>query len=77
MSCDVRCRHGLDPALLWLWHWPVPVAPIRPLAWEPTCAPGEAPKKQKKGIISYQAAIHKVSLSCEPQLRPLVFSPDF
>uniref|UniRef100_A0A8D0Z604 Glycine cleavage system H protein n=1 Tax=Sus scrofa TaxID=9823 RepID=A0A8D0Z604_PIG len=32
MSCGVGCRHGSDPALLWLWHRPVATAPIRPLA---------------------------------------------
>ena len=27
-------RHGLDPALLWLWHRPVVTTPVQPLAWE-------------------------------------------
>ena len=31
-------RHGLDPALLWLWHRPAAAALIRPLAWEPPYA---------------------------------------
>ena len=35
VSCDVGCRRGSDPALLWLWCRPAAVAPIRPLAWEP------------------------------------------
>ena len=50
MRCDVDRRHGLDPALLWLWLWCklVAVAPIRPLAWEPPCAVGAALKKKKK-----------------------------
>ena len=37
-----------DPALLWLWCRPAAVAPIQPLAWEPPCAVGAAPKRQKK-----------------------------
>ena len=44
-------RHGLDPALLWLWHRPVATAPIRPLAWEPpyaVVAAQEMAKRQKK-----------------------------
>ena len=28
MCCGVGCRGGLDPALLWLWHGLVAVAPI-------------------------------------------------
>jgi len=42
VSCGVGCRHGSDPALLWLWHRPVATAPIRPLAWEPPYAAGAA-----------------------------------
>ena len=34
MSCGVVCRHGSDPALLWLWHRLAATAPIQPLAWE-------------------------------------------
>ena len=50
MSCGVGCRHGLDPALLWLWQRLAAVAPIRPLAWEPPYAVGAAleSKKQSK-----------------------------
>ena len=40
-------RRGLDLALLWLWHRPTAIAPIRPLAWEPPCAMGAALKRQK------------------------------
>ena len=42
MSCGVGCRHGSDPALLWLWRRPVATALIRPLAWEPPYAAGAA-----------------------------------
>uniref|UniRef100_A0A8D1RY84 Uncharacterized protein n=1 Tax=Sus scrofa TaxID=9823 RepID=A0A8D1RY84_PIG len=54
VSCGVGCRRGSDPALLWLWCRPVATAPIRPLAWEPPYAAGEAqeiakrPKKKRK-----------------------------
>ena len=48
MSCGVGCRHGLDPALLWLWRRLADTAPIRPLAWEPPCAVGAALKKDQK-----------------------------
>ena len=41
-----------DPALLWLWHRPAAIAPIRPLAWESPQAVGIGcgcgPKKPKK-----------------------------
>ena len=43
VSCGVGCRCGSDLALLWLW--PAAVAPIRPLAWEPSYALGMALKK--------------------------------
>ena len=37
--------------LLWLWHGSAAVAAIRPLAWEPPYAVGEALKKQTKNLI--------------------------
>ena len=48
MSCGVGCRHGSDPALLWLWHRPVAAALTRPLACEPPYAVGVALEKAKK-----------------------------
>ena len=48
MSCGVGHRHGLNPALLWLWNRTAAVAPIRPLAWEPPYAKDEALEKIKK-----------------------------
>jgi len=48
VSCGVGCRHGSDPALLWLWHRPVAAAPIQPLAWEPPYATGAAQEIAKK-----------------------------
>ena len=46
MSCGVVCRHGSDPALLWLWYRPAAVAPIGPLAREPPYALGMALKSK-------------------------------
>ena len=48
VSCGVGGRRGLDPTLLWLWHRPVAMAPIRPLAWGPPCAVGVAQRNSKK-----------------------------
>ena len=48
MSCGVGHRHGLDPALLWLWGRLVAVAPIQPLAWEFPYATGVTLKNFKK-----------------------------
>ena len=48
MSCGGGCRHGFDPALLWLWRRPAATALIQPIAWEPPYAVGVALKRQKK-----------------------------
>ena len=48
MSCGVGRRHSSDLVLLWLWHRPGAVAPIRPLAWEPTYAVSAALKSRRK-----------------------------
>ena len=49
MSCDVDCRLGSDPALLWLWCRPVATVPIQPLAWEPpSYAAGMTLEKAKR-----------------------------
>ena len=50
MSYGVGCRHGLDLALLWLWHRLAAGAPTRPLAWEPPYAASSALKKDKKKL---------------------------
>ena len=47
MSCGVGGRRGSDPALLWLWHRSVAVAPVQPLAWEPPHASGAALKRKQ------------------------------
>ena len=48
MSCGVGCRRGSDTALLWLWHRPAAIAPIRPLAWEPLYAVEAGLEKTKR-----------------------------
>ena len=48
MRCGIGHRHGSDPALLWLWHRQVAIAPIRPLAWEPPYAAGADLEKTKQ-----------------------------
>ena len=57
MSCDVRCKCSLDPALLWLWCRPCRVAAaalIQPLAWELPYAMGAdlKTKQNKKTEVS-------------------------
>ena len=64
-SVALRCggggRHGLDPALLWLWCRPGTVALIPPLAWELPCATGAALKKKtKKNQRIYESFLYKV-----------------
>ena len=46
VSWGVGHRRGWDLALLWLWHRPTAVAPIRPLVWKPPYAVGAALKRQ-------------------------------
>ena len=41
-------RNREDAVLLWLWRRPAAIAPIRPLAWEPPYATGEALEIAKK-----------------------------
>ena len=48
MSCGVVRSYVLDLALLWLWHRPVAIVAIRPLAWEPPYAMGAALKDKIK-----------------------------
>ena len=56
MSCGVGHRHRSDLALLWLWHRPAAISPIRPLAWEPSYAASVALKinKYKKCVRKCQ-----------------------
>ena len=58
MSCDVGCRHGSDPAFLWLWCRLAARAPIRPLAWEFPYAEGvvlKGKKTENTTSISYNS----------------------
>ena len=51
MSCGVGCRCGSDLALLllWLWRRPAAIAPLQPLALEPSSyAVGVAQKRKKE-----------------------------
>ena len=48
MSCGVGGGRGSDLVLLWLWCRPAATAPIRPRAWEPPYAMGEALEKTKR-----------------------------
>ena len=54
VSCGVGCRHGSDPALLWLWHRPTAIALIRPLAWElPYVVDAALKSKKIKNKLSF------------------------
>ena len=53
MSCDVGCRRGLDPVLLWLWCRLEATALTQPLTWEPPYAAGVALKRQTKKPVKY------------------------
>ena len=76
MSCGAGCRHGWDPALLWLWHRPVATAPIGPLAWEPPhAAEGaqEMAKKDKKKKKKYSYLLYifiRLRIKCSNNLVP-------
>ena len=48
MSCGVDCRHGSDPAFLWLWQSPASMALIGPLVWEAVYVMSVDPKIPKK-----------------------------
>ena len=46
--CGIGHRCGSDLVLLWRWWRPAGAAPIRPLAWEPPYAEGEALKRTRE-----------------------------
>ena len=50
MNCGVGHRHGLGPALLWLWCRLAAAAPIQPLAPE-TSMPQVGPLKKNANVI--------------------------
>ena len=67
MSRGVGHRCGSDPVLLWLWCRPAAVAPIQPLAWEPSYVMGAALKRQKerkkeRKISIWTHILRKISL---------------
>ena len=66
MSCGVGDRHGSDLALLWLWCRSAATALIRPLAWEPPYATGEALKRQKTKKTTAQGTEHPGSTETVP-----------
>ena len=73
MSCGVNHRHGLDLALLWLWHRLVATALIQqPLTWEPPYAMEAAQEKGKRQ--SFQQVLLGNLDSCmqsnEPRTHP-------
>jgi len=61
VSCGVGCRHGSDPALLWLWRRLAATAPIGPLAWEPPYAAEaaleKAKRQKKKKIVNAMSSV--------------------
>ena len=61
MSCGVGCRHGSDPALLWLRCSMAATAPIRPLAWEAPCAMDAALKDKTKQNKNKVVTSHRIS----------------
>ena len=48
MSCGVGFRCSSVLVLLWLWHRPAAVDPIKPLAWRSSTCCGCGPKKKKR-----------------------------
>ena len=81
MSCGVGLKHNWDPVLLWLWCRPTSVAPIWSLAWELSCATGEAlkskKKKKKKKLIQHCKSIlllyFKTSKNKETRIINVIF----
>ena len=53
VSSGIGCRHTLNLALLWLWHRPMAIALIQPLAWEFPYPVGVALKRQQQQKNSY------------------------
>ena len=60
VSCGVGRRRSSDLVLLRLWRRPAAIAPIGPLAWEPTCASGTALKRhtQKKSNVKLPGILY-------------------
>ena len=68
-----RSQTWLRPMLLWLWHRPVAIAPIRPLAWKPPYAMRVAQENGKKTKKKKYVYINYVSKIIHPQRYFLFF----
>ena len=53
VSCGVGYRCSSDLALLWLWQRSAAIAPVQPLAWEPSYAMCVALKNKQTKICSW------------------------
>ena len=62
MSYGVGRRHGLDPALMQLWHRSAAIALIQPLPWKP---PYAALKSKKKKDTGNNCSLMKYKLNLE------------
>ena len=62
---ELRCRSQtrLGSVLLWLWCRLAATAPIRPLAWEPPYASGEALEKAKRQKKTTKRVYLKITLN--------------
>ena len=75
MSYGVGCRHGLDLALLSLWHRLAAAAPNQPLAWELICATDAALKKIKNKIKNNQFEMTSILKKIEGSMTsPIILS---
>ena len=64
MRCPRLAQWVKDLALSWLWCRPAAIAPIRPLAWEPPYATGEALKNTQKKKEREKEKNRKCSVFC-------------
>ena len=67
VSCGVGCRHGSDPALLWLWCRLAATGLTGPLIWEPPYASGAALKRQQQQNNHKQSTVAEISLLVWPK----------
>ena len=76
MSCDIGCRCGSDPTLLWLWLRLVAIAPIRSLALELPYAVGvaldKAKNNKKKFFFGVELMYSVVLVSGVQQSEPVI-----
>ena len=77
MSFGLSHRHGLDPALLWLWCKPTAIALIQPLAWKlPNAVDVALNSEKKKSIVRFYNLIYipsKILTKIEMFLRSKLF----